>query len=78
MGGNRKINYKNKKNSFFSENNQLLKNKIFKHNLIDSQKHMKKIKNYNIKTDNLNKYFIYKKLSGKNINHFKLNKKKIF
>ena len=30
---NRKINYKNKKNSFFSENNQLLKNKIFKHNL---------------------------------------------
>ena len=61
----KKSKYKSKKNSFLSENNQLLKNKIITQNL---NEHQFKNKNNIIKTENLNNGFVYKKYSGQNLN----------
>ena len=67
---NKKGEIKNKKNSFFSENNKLLINKI---NIINEDKYIIK-KNYNIKTDNISMAIIYNKLSDKSLNKYKMNK----
>ena len=64
---NKKPEMKNKKNSFYSENNKLLINKI---NFINEDKYTKK-KNYNIKTDNISMAIICNKLSDKSLNKYK-------
>jgi phospholipid-translocating P-type ATPase (flippase) len=66
--------YRMKKNSFISENNQLLKNKVIRYNIIDNNLHFIKKNNYNIQTENVNMPNVYKKFSGKNINRYKLNR----
>ena len=66
--------YQNKKNSFISENNQLLKNKAFRNKIIESNNQLIKKNNYNIQTENVNMALIYKKLSSQNVNRFKLAK----
>ena len=63
MKGKNKL--KGKKNSFLSENNQLLKNNVINYNINDEQRHYKKNSYY--KTENMNMPFVYKKLSIQNL-----------